>query len=128
MAIHVHLPALLKSKKVKDVTQEFKTRAEAEAEIKKQRSNGKQAVMVSTRNLAGQLVFRIHSEGYNPNRDAIEYKTLYKTAEVLASGKFYKVLASSKSTKEETDKNGSLLLLVDGGKQWHPIKNLHATL
>ncbi len=57
------------------------------------------------------------------------HTTLYRTAEILASGKFYKVIGSSRSTKEQTDKDGSLLLLLgDGSKQWHSINELRATL
>lgn len=62
-------------------------------------------------------------------KDAAIFSTYYKTAEVKSSGKFYRVLASNKPTKEETDKYGSLLLQIDdGSKQWQPISNLHAVL
>ena len=63
-----------------------------------------------------------------PPIDAATYPTWYKVAEVLHGGKFYRVVASNKATKEETDKDGSLQLDVDGSKMWFPIKELHPTL
>jgi hypothetical protein len=53
------------------------------------------------------------------------FKTYYKVAEIMHSGKFYAVIGQNAASKDDVS---HLLLLVDGNKRWFPIKELHATL
>jgi len=53
------------------------------------------------------------------------YNSLYRTAEVLTSGKFYRVVAQNKKSHEEVT---ALCLKVDGFNRWFDIKELRPCL
>jgi len=53
------------------------------------------------------------------------YNTHYRTAEVLTSGKFYRVVGQNKKSKDDVT---ALCLNVDGFNRWFDIKELRPCL
>lgn len=54
-----------------------------------------------------------------------KFPTHYRTAEVLYSGKIYKVRGQNRASKDDVT---HLALEVDGYTRWFPIAELHAVM